>query len=270
MTGILKCQRFLMTQAGHKKNSMDILPIKTLTFLLLMVTMSLTGCMSDENKLPIETGQRPITMSRTVKVEMDYLFYLPEGYGKDDKPWPLMIFLHGADERGSDLERVKMHGPSKMVSQNRNLPFIIASPQCPKDKWWPNLTVNVIAMIDDITENYNVDRSRIYLTGLSMGGYGTWTIACAYPDRFAAIVPICGGGRPFVAANLKDVPVWAFHGEKDDVVPLGESQKMTAAVKRAGGSAKLTIYPEAGHDSWTETYNNEELYKWLLSHRKNK
>ncbi|MBW8035084.1 MAG: prolyl oligopeptidase family serine peptidase [Planctomycetes bacterium] len=209
-------------------------------------------------------------MSRTVEVEMDYLFYLPEGYGKEDHAWPLMIFLHGVGESGSDLERVKSHGPAKMAAENRNLPFIIASPQCPKGKWWPNQQAKVMALVDEIVENYNVDESRIYLTGLSMGGYGTWSIACINPDRFAAIVPICGGGTPYIAGNLKNVPVWAFHGAKDKTVRLRESQKMVDKVNRKGGDAKLTVYPEAGHDSWTETYNNEEVYKWLLSHSKNK
>jgi predicted peptidase len=122
--------------------------------------------------------------------------------------------------------------------------------------------------VDEMTEKYKVDPERIYLTGLSMGGYGTWSIGCSYPGRFAAIVPICGGGIPIRAGNLKSVPVWAFHGAKDPVVPLSQSQQMTDAVNRAGGSAQLTVYPEAEHDSWTQTYNNPQLYDWLLSHRK--
>ena len=106
------------------------------------------------------------------------------------------------------------------------------------------------------------------LTGLSMGGYGTWALASKYPDRFAAIAPICGGGKRFMAYRLKDTPVWAFHGAKDRVVPLEESEEMVNAINARGGSAKLTVYPDAGHDSWTESYDNSELYDWLLEHRR--
>ena len=150
-----------------------------------------------------------------------------------------------------------------------DLGFIIVSPQCPVDKWWPDFSVEVLGMIDETAEKFNVDQSRIYLTGLSMGGYGSWAIACKYPERFAAIVPICGGGNPFIANNLKDVPVWAFHGAKDKVVPLMQSKVMVNAVNKAGGNAKLTVYPDTGHNSWVQAYDDQELYKWLLSHRIN-
>ena len=123
-------------------------------------------------------------------------------------------------------------------------------------------------LLDDIVARYDVDTDRIYLTGLSMGGYGTWALASKYPDRFAAIVPICGGGKRFMAHRIKDMPVWAFHGAKDSVVPLRESEEMVEAINARGGNAKLTIYPDAGHDSWTKSYENPELYDWLLEHRR--
>ena len=113
---------------------------------------------------------------------------------------------------------------------------------------------------------YDIDQDRVYLTGLSMGGYGTWALASKYPDRFAAIAPICGGGTMIMALGLKDMPVWAFHGAKDQVVPLAESERMVETINARGGNAKLTVYPEAGHDSWTKSYDNQELYDWLLSH----
>ena len=217
---------------------------------------------------PFQTGLRPQKMTRQVTMEMDYLLYLPKDYGTLEKQWPLMIFLHGAGERGSHLNKVKSHGPPKRVAAGKDLPFIIAAPQCPAGGWWPNLIEHVMALIDEVVERYHVDPSRIYLTGLSMGGYGTWAIASTHPERFAAIVPICGGGQPYLAKNLRHVPVWAFHGAKDPVVPLERSQEMVKAVLKAGGSAKLTVYPQAKHDSWTETYNNDELYEWFLSHSK--
>lgn len=216
----------------------------------------------------VQTGQRPMSMARKATMEMDYLLYLPKNYGKEKKDWPLMIFLHGAGERGSSLDKVKVHGPAKLVDQGKDMPFIIISPQCPPGIWWPNSIEKIMALIDETIETYDVDTSRIYLTGLSMGGYGTWATACTYPERFAAIAPICGGGMPFITHNLADVPVWAFHGAKDDVVPLSESQKMVDAVNEAGGNAKLTVYPDLAHDSWTKTYDNPELYEWFLEHSK--
>jgi predicted peptidase len=245
---------------------------KQITLMAGLLTIAvLSGCagMNRDKKNPIsQVGQHPQRMTQQVTLEMKYLLYLPETYDEQEKQWPLMVFLHGAGERGDDLNKVKVHGPAKLVDQGRDFPFIIASPQCPANQWWPNKIEHVMALIDEITDTYQVDEDRIYLTGLSMGGYGTWTIASTYPDRFAAIAPICGGGQPYLAGNLKTVPVWAFHGAKDPVVPLKLSQQMVDAVKWAGGNATLTVYPEADHDSWTETYNNEELYKWLLSHSK--
>jgi predicted peptidase len=117
---------------------------------------------------------------------------------------------------------------------------------------------------------YRIDKDRVYLTGLSMGGYGTWALAAAHPEKFAAIAPICGGGNPAEAAKLARLPIWVFHGAKDPTVPIERSKEMVEAIKAAGGDAKFTIYPEAGHDSWTETYNNPELYQWLLAQKRKK
>lgn len=248
--------------------------MKTFPLLLIAAGFSLlVGCNNQQGDQtvvpdPPQPGQHFTVLAREVLLELDYLVYLPKDYGKDLKAWPLMIFLHGAGERGHDLNWVKRHGPPELVSKGEDLPFIILSPQCPKDKWWPDMTEHVMALIDEAVENYQIDENRIYLTGLSMGGYGTWMIASAYPERFAAIVPICGGGQPHTARNLKNIPIWAFHGAEDSVVPLLQSQEMVAAVNRAGGHAKLTVYPKANHDAWTETYNNEKLYEWLLSHSK--
>ena len=245
---------------------------KIVMLMLAGMILSVGGCGSGNHfwkgKQQLTHGQYAQKLDRQIRVSIDYLLYIPEGYDQDSpKQWPLMLFLHGAGERGSDLNKVKVHGPPKVV-ESRNLPFIIVSPQCPTGQWWPAKVEVLKGLIDEIEENYNVDSQRVYLTGLSMGGFGTWTMACTYPDIFAAIAPICGGGQPYIADRLKDVPVWAFHGAKDNVVPMRRSQEMVDAVNRAGGHAKLTIYPNAGHDAWTETYNNPELYKWFLSHKK--
>ncbi|MBN2455309.1 MAG: dienelactone hydrolase family protein [Sedimentisphaerales bacterium] len=199
-----------------------------------------------------------------------YLLFLPQDYGQETARWPMILFLHGAGERGSDINKVRHHGLAKIVTEKKDFPFIVVSPQCPQKSWWPDQTEVLISLLYDVIDRYDVDISRIYLTGLSMGGYGTWHIACRYPQIFAAIAPICGGGEPLLAAGLKDVPVWAFHGAKDPVVPVKRSKEMVDAVNACGGSAKLTIYPEAEHDSWTQTYDNPELYDWFLSHKKKK
>ena len=206
------------------------------------------------------------TITRTLSCK--YLLFLPETYGQEQKSWPMILFLHGVGERGNDLKKVKKHGPPKIAEKQKDFPFIVVSPQCPPEQWWPEKVEVLINLLDDIVSRYDVDTDRIYLTGLSMGGYGTWALAVAYPDRFAAIAPICGGGNWLMADRLINVPIWAFHGAKDRGVPLEESQEMVNAVNAKGGSAKLTVYPDAGHDSWTATYNNQELYDWFLKHRK--
>lgn len=199
---------------------------------------------------------------------LDFLLSLPDGYQSDgESRWPLVIFLHGAGERGEDLNKVKIHGPPMLVEQGKSFPFILASPQCPAESWWTEQPV--LELIDHLEETYRVDSSRIYLTGLSMGGYGTWHFATRAPDRFAAIAPICGGGVPYQMRWIKHLPAWAFHGDMDNAVPLEESTRLIEALKSLGNTeAKITIYPNVGHNSWSEAYNTPELYDWLLSHRR--
>lgn len=214
------------------------------------------------------------TITRTV--QLNYLLFIPEPAKTDrSKKWPLMLFLHGAGERGTNLWLVTKHGPPKIVREKPDFPFILVSPQCPAGETWSSDAL--IALLDDVLERLPVDKSRVYLTGLSMGGYGTWNLATFYPERFAAVVPICGGGDPVRvvladgarAQALKTLAVWAFHGAKDPVVGLDESRRMVEAFKRIGcQEVEFTIYPEAGHDSWTETYNNPKLYEWLLKHKR--
>jgi len=219
--------------------------------------------------VPIQLGQhgREFEAQIVKTVRLNYLLFLPKDYGADsEEKWPLILFLHGAGERGDDLELVKKHGISKIVEQQRDFPFIAVSPQCPKFSWWTVELEALNALLDELVNTYAVDTNRIYLTGLSMGGYGTWHLATAYPGCFAAIAPICGGGDPEKAPVLKNVPAWVFHGAKDNVVSPEESEKMVKALKAHGGNVRFTVYPEASHDSWTETYDNPELYEWFLQH----
>ena len=213
------------------------------------------------NQLPREFKK---VISKTVQAK--YLLFLPAKYEKTKKKWPLILFLHGAGERGDDLEKVKRHGPPKIVAARPDFPFLVVSPQCPEGLFWD--TDTLMALLDEIAAHYRVDEKRIYLTGLSMGGFGTWEIATAHPERFAAIAPICGGGTPRKTRRMIDLPAWVFHGAKDPVVPVEDSQAMVDALKKFGGDVRFTVYPEAKHDSWTETYNNQELYEWFLSHHR--
>jgi predicted peptidase len=209
-------------------------------------------------------------------VSADYLLFLPQGYNaKATNRWPLMLFLHGAGERGSDLKKVAVHGPPKIVKSKPNFPFILVSPQCPDGETWSDEVL--LSLLDDVIKRHKVDTNRVYLTGLSMGGYGSWSLGIKYPERFAAIAPVCGGGETIrvllasrqKSAALKSLGIWAFHGAKDPVVMLEESERMVAALKRIGAKdVELTVYPEAQHDSWTETYSNEKLYEWFLKHER--
>ncbi len=238
----------------------------------LFMSLFLIGCAQMEKKMnsvpPGSQQSQKFEKEITTTVSCNYLLFLPEDYGKKRQRWPLMVFLHGAGERGSVLNKVKVHGPPKIVKNRKDFPFIVVSPQCPEGDWWTEKVEVLINLVDDISARYKVDKNRIYLTGLSMGGYGTWALASAYPERFAAIAPICGGGSRIMSLRLKDIPIWVFHGAKDQVVPLEESEEMVNAIRKRGGDVKFTIYPDAGHDSWTESYNNQELYDWFLEHSK--
>ena len=197
--------------------------------------------------------------------EMDFLLYLPKGYEQQQK-WPLVLFLHGAGERGDDLTLVKKHGPPKLIEGGKDFPFIVVSPQCPKGTWW--VTEDVVALMKHIMQIHNVDKDRVYITGLSMGGRGTWQVAGAMADEVAAIAPICGPSDVSVVEKIAHLPIWVFHGAKDPAVKISHSEEMVKLLKEKGNEAKFTIYPEAMHDSWTETYDNQELYQWLLSHKR--
>jgi len=219
--------------------------------------------------MTLNNGKFEITV--TQQMALRYLLYLPSDYDAQQH-YPLMLFLHGAGERGDDLDLVKLHGPPKRIEEGADLPFIIVAPQCPEDHWWYEFNPALMGLIDNIIENYAVDTDRVYLTGLSMGGYGSWYLAYENPDRFAAMIPICGGMRWLVdvhraAERLKSLPIWTFHGEDDPIVPVSQSELMVAALKEVGSDVKFTTYPGVEHNSWGVTYENPEIYEWLLRHK---
>jgi acetyl esterase/lipase len=196
-----------------------------------------------------------------------YLIHLPEAYDADpNRRWPLVVYLHGSGGRGGDLNQFHEIGPLERINRGKSLDAIIVDPQCPSNEWWNLLVIS--DLLDDLQAKYRVDPDRITMTGSSMGGFGTWAFAEMFPDKLAAIAPICGGGNVLEAAKLKHLPVWAFHGEKDPTVPVKSSIEMTAAVRQAGGQAHLTIYPGVGHDAWGPTYSGEEVYTWLLAQKR--
>lgn len=226
----------------------------TILFVIIMITSSY----SQQEKQTVHNFSKEIK----VTVSANYLLYLPKDYSENNESYPLVLFLHGAGERGNDLEKVKVHGLPRLINEGKEFPFIVVSPQCPEEVFWSTDVLS--ALLDEIEANYRVDKNRIYVTGLSMGGNGTWSLALAEPNRFAAIAPVCGWSVPSVACTIKHLPIWVFHGAKDDVVPISASEIMVERLKTCDGNVKFTVYPEANHDSWTETYNNEELYKWFL------
>jgi predicted peptidase len=209
--------------------------------------------------------------------ELKYLLYLPKDYpARQGERWPLMLFLHGSGERGTDVQRVAVHGPMNLAKKGTNFPFIIVAPQCPENQRWD--TDALMQLLEHVMAQHAVDTNRVYVTGLSMGGYGTWSLGMKFPEKFAAIAPICGGGNfidlvlggPRHDAALRSLPIWAFHGARDPVVPVTESERLVSHLKTHNRhpNVKLTVYPEADHDSWTQTYNDPKFYEWVLAQRR--
>ena len=199
-----------------------------------------------------------------------YVKYLPPDYSPDKK-YPLLFFLHGAGERGDETERAVLHGYMKFHREKgTEYPFIMIAPQCPFDKYWGCYTESVLAFLDYILETLPIDRDRVYLSGISMGGTGTWMLAMAAPDKFAALYPVCGSGIYWNSGIISHIPVLTWHGDQDDIVPISDGINMVSAINRHGGNARIKIAPGVGHDVWDIAYSDEEALSWLLSQRKNK
>ncbi|MBR6708995.1 MAG: prolyl oligopeptidase family serine peptidase [Clostridia bacterium] len=182
---------------------------------------------------------------------------------------PLLIYLHGAGERGKNFPHVYRHGIPKLIAEGREYPAVVLIPQCPAQFIWNNMVKELKALIDSIIEEYGIQRDRVVLTGSSMGGYGTWEMAMCYPELFAAIAPVAGGGVMWRAEKLRHVPVFAYHGEADATVPLSQSQIMVEYTARAGGSAELVVLPGYGHnDGINYAYRETDLVDRLLGTRK--
>ncbi len=236
-----------------------------------------------------ETGflDRSVTVDRVV---YRYQVYVPQEWAKTSK-WPVILFLHGAGERGDDgLIQTEVGIGTSIRRRSSRFPAIIVMPQCRKTRWWTEseMQAQALAALAQAMVEFNGDKERVYLTGISMGGYGTWKVASENPGQFAAIAPVCGGIRPPVLASvpalatpspetadpyreaakkLASTPVWIFHGGDDKVVPTDESRKMNEALKAAGASVKYTEYEGVGHNSWDRAYAEAELMTWMLAQR---
>lgn len=200
----------------------------------------------------------------------NYLEYLPANFDKNKK-YPLVFFLHGAGERGDDPDLIALHGYLQYVREEEaEYPFIIIAPQCPDGKYWGCFTESLLGFLDYTCEKLPVDKSRVYLTGLSMGGTGTYMLAMAAPEKFAAIAPVCGSGICWYAGALKDIPTYIFHGDCDTVIPVTESTTMLKNINLSGGNAKIEIYNGVGHNAWDFAYRGDKLYSWMLKFTKEK
>lgn len=218
----------------------------------------------------LAAGQHP--QERLAPEGYDFQLHLPRGVNlepgaSEAATWPLLIFLHGSGERGDDIAKVKVHGPPKHADRDADFPFILISPLLPAEEDWDIAKLD--AIMDHALATLPVDPGRVYLTGLSRGGHATWRWGAAEPERFAALAPVAGRGDPDTGCALKDMPVWAFHGDRDDVVTPEGSFAIARAIRACGGRvSRLTIYPDLGHNSWDPAYADPELYLWLLSRRR--
>lgn len=202
------------------------------------------------------------TVSR--KIKFNYLCYTPKDYNKEQK-YPLLLFLHGAGERGNDISLVGQYGFFKQAAEGKEFPFVMVGPQCPFDQYWGNHLESLNDFLDEIIEKYNIDEKRVYISGLSMGGTGTWHLLMAYPERFAAAAPICGTGVYWYAVRIANKPIWVFHGDQDNIVPIKESYSMVEALKLRGNNPKFTVFEGVGHNAWDFAYT-DELVDWLMKH----
>ncbi len=202
-------------------------------------------------------GQKDTRLGR-----LSYLTHEPPGFADDRRPG--LLFLHGSAERGSDLKLLTRTAIPALLERGANLPFVTIAPQCPAQSTWTEWTPALLDLLEQLVPELAINADRLYLTGISMGGYGAWQLAATAPERFAALAPICGGGDVAWAPRLKALSTWAFHGAQDPIVSVNESRAMVEALESVGASVRLTVYEDLGHDCWTRAYEDPELYSWML------
>ena len=246
--------------------------LKPLRLIFIIYAVVIVGCntkidkdnMSDKKQGVFETAVN-------IPIKLNYALYTPNNYRKTESELPLVLYLHGVGERGTDLKKLELNGIPELISKGKVFPFLTLAPQCPDFGWWSRSEyVEALASLTkEIISSHRVDKKKVYVTGLSMGGYGTLALAKKYPQLFSAIIPICGGMDDHKdIERLGDMPIWLFHGDKDNTHPVERSTAIYDLLKPNNKKIKLTIYEGVGHNSWDETYANGEVYEWLLSHKK--
>ncbi len=233
--------------------------------------LALSAARADDK--PMQTGFLDRVHKDADGKEVRYVLFVPLAYSpKVDKPYPLILFLHGAGETlGGQKQPVEVGFGPAIKKQEKTFPFFAIIPQAQTRGWQadgPNAAM-ALSILDEVQKGFSIDANRLYLTGLSMGGFGTWSLAAKYPERFAAIAPICGGSRgDYPADKVKDVPCWCFHGGADNVVPPKLSRDIVKGIWAAGGHPNYTEYPGVGHNSWDRAYGTADLYDWFLGHQR--
>lgn len=235
-----------------------------ITFAIL-TSAALSGLRAEETPAPSPGKQVEQTFATSDGASVGYLLYLPKDFDPATK-FPLILFLHGRGESYGPLSLVAKWGPPRFAARGDELPYVLVSPQCPGDDSWskPTQQKRLIELLDHIVKTYSIDEEHVALTGLSMGGYGSWRLAADHSQRFSAVVPICGGGDPADAEKLKELPIWVFHGDQDRAVPFERSVEMVEAIKKAGGTKiRFTSLEHVGHNCWSAAYATPELFDWI-------
>ncbi|MEC3966116.1 prolyl oligopeptidase family serine peptidase [Flagellimonas halotolerans] len=235
---------------------------KLFKLLLLAGTFMFQACAAQSHLVQDE-------METITKESLKYYLYYPEDYfASEDRDFGLLLFLHGGGESGGDIKEVKYNGPPKMLAEGKQFPFLILAPQNPHaQKWWN--TDAVVQLLDSVVNTNRVDKNRIYLTGLSRGGSASWELATQYPDKFAAMAVVCGmTPLPYAHWIDKNMPIWVFHGDEDQVIHVEESDKMVEKLRAMGRDVRYTRYKGVGHNAWSRAYTTDSLYTWLAAQKR--
>jgi predicted peptidase len=243
--------------------------LQLLLVALSSIALLVCGCRTPLPTVIMRQRVRTMTIPREHPTKIHYLIQLPKGYKEDtNRLWPMVFYLHGIGEWGDDMKKVLRFGPPRLVAQGRNLPCIVVSPQVPKGYFWFRESNAMIEILEEVTACYRVDKHRVHVTGNSMGAFGAILLAAREPKRFASLVPICGGVDYVDSLRLRDVPIWAFHGENDPIIPVQESRRLVDLVNQIGGKARLTVYPGVGHNCWDRAYDDPALWDWMLAQKR--
>jgi predicted peptidase len=232
--------------------------------LILAAAVAASASAADQG-LPAGRSMHRLPLHDPLVDHVNYLLFVPPAYAQGSATdWPLILFLHGSEQRGDDPSLLDDMALLAFAEEEKDFPFVAVVPQCPRNTHWtPRIVMKVL---DSVESMLRIDRDRVYLTGFSMGGYGTWQTAAAFPGTFAAIAPVCGMSDLPDAPRLTGIPIWAFHGAQDVNVPVTESRRMIDTLRKSGADARLTVYPDLAHDCWTMTYRDSRLYLWFLDH----